>query len=82
MSLAGEVESDASRLDQPVGNLSGGNQQKVLLAKSLGQDIDIFVFDEPTVGVDIGACLSIYRSLSELSARGPRSFWSPRTYRN
>ncbi|MCB1447457.1 MAG: sugar ABC transporter ATP-binding protein [Rhizobiaceae bacterium] len=69
-SLAGEVELDAARLDQPVGNLSGGNQQKVLLAKSLGQDIDIFVFDEPTVGVDIGACLSIYRSLSELSARG------------
>lgn len=64
------VEFDANRLDEPVGRFSGGNQQKVLLAKSLVQDVDVYVFDEPTVGVDIGACLSIYRCLSELSARG------------
>ncbi|WP_284163431.1 sugar ABC transporter ATP-binding protein [Frigidibacter sp. SD6-1] len=68
--LAGQVELDPGRLNHAVGDLSGGNQQKVLFAKSLGQEIDVFVFDEPTVGVDIGACLSIYKCLAALSAKG------------
>ncbi|MBR0725517.1 sugar ABC transporter ATP-binding protein [Bradyrhizobium manausense] len=68
--LASAVDLSAGRLNHRVATLSGGNQQKVLLAKSLVQDVKVFVFDEPTVGVDIGACMSIYRCLSELSARG------------
>lgn len=64
------VEFDPARLDEPVARFSGGNQQKILLAKALVQDVDVYVFDEPTVGVDIGACLSIYRCLDALSARG------------
>ena len=64
------VRFDRDRLDDPVANLSGGNQQKVLLAKSMVQDISVYVLDEPTVGVDIGACVSIYEYLSDLSAQG------------
>ena len=64
------VRFDRDRLDDVVANLSGGNQQKVLLAKSMVQDISVYVLDEPTVGVDIGACVSIYQYLSELSAQG------------
>ncbi|MGD9863857.1 MAG: sugar ABC transporter ATP-binding protein [Pseudodonghicola sp.] len=67
---AQRVEFDTGKLDEPVSNLSGGNQQKVLLAKSMVQDIAVYVLDEPTVGVDIGACLAIYHYLAELSARG------------
>jgi ribose transport system ATP-binding protein len=58
------------RLREPVSNFSGGNQQKVLLGKGLTQDIDVYLFDEPTVGVDIGARLSIYQCLADLSAAG------------
>lgn len=64
------VEFDANRMGEPVSRFSGGNQQKILLAKALVQDVEVYVFDEPTVGVDIGACLSIYRCLATLSARG------------
>ena len=64
------VEFDGRRLGEPVARFSGGNQQKILLAKSLVQDVKVYVFDEPTVGVDIGACLAIYRCLADLSARG------------
>lgn len=72
-----ETRKQSSKVDFPVGrvkesvsNFSGGNQQKVMLAKSLGQDIDVYIFDEPTVGVDVGARESIYRYLSELAASG------------
>ena len=68
--LARHVDFDIGKLDDPVASLSGGNQQKVLLAKAMVQDISVYVLDEPTVGVDIGACLSIYRALAELSASG------------
>lgn len=65
-----KVEFPISRIRENVSNFSGGNQQKVMLAKSLGQDIDVYIFDEPTVGVDVGARESIYRYLSELAASG------------
>ncbi len=64
------VDFEPAKLDDPVESLSGGNQQKVLLAKAMVQDISVYVFDEPTVGVDIGACLPIYNALSKLSERG------------
>lgn len=65
-----KVEFPFARIKESVANFSGGNQQKVMLAKSLGQDIGVYIFDEPTVGVDVGARQSIYRYLSELAASG------------
>ncbi len=69
-SLAQRVDFEAPRLREPAANFSGGNQQKVLLAKGLAQDIGVYVFDEPTVGVDVGARQAIYRCLADLSAAG------------
>ena len=51
-------------------NLSGGNQQKVVLAKWLVRDCDILIFDEPTRGIDVGAKEEIYGLLTELAAQG------------
>lgn len=56
--------------DQGIRELSGGNQQKVILARWLYRDCDIFIFDEPTRGVDIGARFEIYRLLTDLAAQG------------
>jgi ribose transport system ATP-binding protein len=55
---------------QAVKNLSGGNQQKVVLAKWLVKDCDILIFDEPTRGIDVGAKEEIYDLLNDLAARG------------
>ncbi len=50
----------------PVGQLSGGNQQKVVIGKWLNSDIDIFVFDEPTRGIDVGAKIEVYNVMNDL----------------
>lgn len=55
---------------QLVNNLSGGNQQKVVIAKLLCRDPDILIFDEPTVGVDVGAKEEIYKIMEKLAADG------------
>ena len=57
-------------LERPVEQFSGGNQQKVLLARALTRDVDVFVFDEPTVGVDVGTRVAIYNLVAELCAAG------------
>ena len=58
------------RLDEPVGNMSGGNQQKVLLAKWLVKEPRVLIVDEPTRGVDVGAKMAIYEILRELASAG------------
>ena len=55
---------------QRVINLSGGNQQKVVLAKSLAAESDILIFDEPTRGIDVGAKQEIYNLMCELANNG------------
>lgn len=55
---------------QLVGNLSGGNQQKVVIAKLLCRDPEILIFDEPTVGIDVGAKQEIFKLIEGLTAQG------------
>jgi len=57
-------------MEQIVGNLSGGNQQKVVLGKTLAAECEIIIFDEPTRGIDVGAKQEIYRIISELAQQG------------
>ena len=57
-------------LDQEVRNLSGGNQQKVVLAKSLAAVPEILIFDEPTRGIDVGAKQEIYNLINGLVSEG------------
>jgi ribose transport system ATP-binding protein len=60
-------------LAQIVENLSGGNQQKVSLAKWLAADCDVLIIDEPTVGVDVGAKEQIHRLIRRLAERDRKS---------
>ena len=57
-------------MSQLVQNLSGGNQQKVVLARWLARETDVLVLDEPTRGVDVGAKAEIYAIIDELAAKG------------
>ena len=56
--------------EQPVRELSGGNQQKIALARVLHQDADVLLLDEPTRGIDVGTKAEIYRLMGELAAQG------------
>ena len=58
------------RLDDPVGFLSGGNQQKVVLAKWLATEPKVLILDEPTRGIDVGTKAEVHRLMSELAGRG------------
>lgn len=57
-------------LDQKIKNLSGGNQQKVIVAKWLAADCDLIIFDEPTRGIDVGAKYEIYKLVNSLVESG------------
>lgn len=60
----------SSSADQVVGELSGGNQQKVVIGRWLEHDCTVLLFDEPTRGIDVGAKFDIYALLGELTAQG------------
>src|SRR4030095_5236880 len=55
---------------QPVTDLSGGNQQKVALARLFYHDVDVFLLDEPTRGIDVRSRAEVYRLIDELAVRG------------
>ncbi|GAA0292273.1 putative multiple sugar transport system ATP-binding protein [Gracilibacillus halotolerans] len=57
-------------IDQLVGNLSGGNQQKVVLSKWIFTDPDVLILDEPTRGIDVGAKFEIYTQINKLAEQG------------
>ncbi len=65
-----ELSIRTSSLDKPVGLLSGGNQQKVVVAKALAREPSVLILDEPTRGVDVGAKAEIYRLIDDLAAAG------------
>ncbi len=64
------IDIKTPNMEQRVINLSGGNQQKVVLAKSLAAESDILIFDEPTRGIDVGAKQEIYQLMCELADHG------------
>lgn len=57
-------------IDVDSGNLSGGNQQKVVVGKWLARDSRVVIFDEPTRGIDVGAKVEIYNLMNELKKQG------------
>lgn len=67
---AKEMRTKCSTVDEAVGNLSGGNMQKVLLGKWLFADPDILILDEPTRGIDVGAKYEIYCIINRMVAEG------------
>lgn len=64
------LKTKTPSMKQQIKNLSGGNQQKVIVAKWLLRDSEIFIFDEPTRGIDIGAKSEMYTLIEELASKG------------
>ncbi|MGO3885373.1 MAG: sugar ABC transporter ATP-binding protein [Mycetocola sp.] len=67
---ASRLEVKTAALDTPVGTLSGGNQQKVVLGKWLATDPKVLIIDEPTRGIDVGTKSEVHRLLSDLAGKG------------
>lgn len=64
------VDLTKAFLERPVATLSGGNQQKVLFGKGFGADYDLYILDEPTVGVDMGTRAALYRLIKQIAEAG------------
>jgi D-xylose transport system ATP-binding protein len=69
-SIVDDLRIKAQTLEQPVGTLSGGNQQKVVLGKMLLTQPKVLLLDEPTRGIDVGAKLEVYELVNRLTAAG------------
>ena len=65
-----EMGTKTPSIEQRIGNLSGGNQQKALLGKWLFTEPDILIMDEPTRGIDVGAKYEIYCLINEMVSQG------------
>ena len=74
-SLIARLGIKAESPRQPAASLSGGNQQKVAIARLLFDDVDVFLLDEPTRGIDPGSRESIYRLFEELADEGKAVLW-------
>ncbi|AQP48135.1 sugar ABC transporter ATP-binding protein [Tessaracoccus aquimaris] len=68
--IAGQVRLKMSGLDAPIGSLSGGNQQKVVIAKALMTEPRVVVLDEPTRGIDVGAKADIFTLMAQQARQG------------
>jgi ribose transport system ATP-binding protein len=69
-SIVGRLKLRPPHIERAVANLSGGNRQKVLLARGLTRDIRVYLFDEPTVGIDVGAKTEVYELMKDVVATG------------
>jgi rhamnose transport system ATP-binding protein len=67
---AGRLEVKTSALDASASTMSGGNQQKVVIAKWLATEPQLLIIDEPTRGIDVGTKAEVHRLLSELAGQG------------
>ena len=65
-----ELKIKTPSIKSEVKNLSGGNQQKVAVGKWMAADCDVYIFDEPTKGVDVGAKQDIFRLINDITKRG------------
>jgi ribose transport system ATP-binding protein len=68
--LAERVELRPLNMERDLEHFSGGNQQKVMIAKALSLEVKLFIFDEPTVGVDVGTRVAIYGFIRDLCEAG------------
>jgi len=68
--LARRLNLQPLNIERPLEHFSGGNQQKVMLAKALTREVRLFIFDEPTVGVDVGTRVAIYEFIRDLCEAG------------
>jgi simple sugar transport system ATP-binding protein len=68
--LVKDFDIRTTSINEATGSLSGGNQQKVVIAKSLVQNPDVIIFDEPTRGVDVGAIAEIHAEINRLADEG------------
>ena len=68
--LAESVDVKAVTIFDKASSLSGGNQQKVVVAKALGSELKLLIMDEPTKGVDVGAKAAIYEIMGDLAKQG------------
>ena len=68
--IAQQLNIQPANVERLVEHFSGGNQQKILLAKSLTRTVKLFIFDEPTVGVDVGTRVAIYQFIAGLCEQG------------
>jgi ribose transport system ATP-binding protein len=68
--LSKKLRIKTASQNEPASSLSGGNQQKIVIAKWVGAQSEILIFDEPTRGIDVGAKAEIYRLMEELAAAG------------
>ncbi len=68
--LSDKLKIKSTSIDELVNSLSGGNQQKVVVAKLLTMDLKVIILDEPTKGVDVGAKSAIYEIMNDLAAQG------------
>jgi len=68
--IVNSLDIHLSNINQDIESLSGGNQQKCILGRWLSTNMDVFIFDEPTKGVDVGAKQEIYKIITELAKQG------------
>ena len=68
--LAERVDLRPLNMERDLEHFSGGNQQKVMIAKALSREVKLFIFDEPTVGVDVGTRVAIYGFIRDLCEAG------------